>query len=414
MSLWGNKDSKTATGTISITSATGAVVGSSTLFTTQAKIGNTIRVGTEDYQIVAIASDIAATVRSGVIGATMTDRSAVSYTLSEKPASARNSAADALGSTNVFGLDNTEITAGGDNVTSVAVANAGSRYKNTPTVTFSGGNGSSAAATATQANAVITAITVTNVGSAYTSAPTVAIAKPRRNLATTAVSTTVDTLIFPSHTLVINEAVKYYNGGGASATGLVDGTTYFVATAGFTSGTFEVKAAATSGTLAATVDAGTAGQFTCGASALAVGDRVTIAGTNTGTATGVTAGTYKVSAITGTSPNVTGFTLTTEAAVALVTTAGTLVGLTFRTETVVDVSGTGNNAQYFEIQATADAATAVASLGSGAGGIAATHAGWVKRTVGTGGRAGRVQTEVLVAMGSMTGDQADDIEYPDA
>ena len=32
------------------------------------------------------------------------------------------------------------------------------------------------------------------------------------------------------------------------------------------------------------------------------------------------------------------------------------------------------------------------------------HAGWVLRTAGTGGRAGRVQTETLIAMGSMTGD----------
>lgn len=32
------------------------------------------------------------------------------------------------------------------------------------------------------------------------------------------------------------------------------------------------------------------------------------------------------------------------------------------------------------------------------------HAGWVLRKVGTGGRAGRVQTETLIAMGSMTGD----------
>ena len=32
------------------------------------------------------------------------------------------------------------------------------------------------------------------------------------------------------------------------------------------------------------------------------------------------------------------------------------------------------------------------------------HAGWVLRTVGTGGRAGRIQSETLVAMGSMTGD----------
>ena len=32
------------------------------------------------------------------------------------------------------------------------------------------------------------------------------------------------------------------------------------------------------------------------------------------------------------------------------------------------------------------------------------HAGWILRTAGTGGRAGRIKTEVLVAMGSMTGD----------
>lgn len=37
------------------------------------------------------------------------------------------------------------------------------------------------------------------------------------------------------------------------------------------------------------------------------------------------------------------------------------------------------------------------------------HAGWVVRTVGSGGRAGRVQYETLVAMGSMTGDAEDTI-----
>lgn len=37
----------------------------------------------------------------------------------------------------------------------------------------------------------------------------------------------------------------------------------------------------------------------------------------------------------------------------------------------------------------------------------AAHAGWVLRTVGSGGRANRVQNEVLVAMGSMSGDAED-------
>jgi hypothetical protein len=38
------------------------------------------------------------------------------------------------------------------------------------------------------------------------------------------------------------------------------------------------------------------------------------------------------------------------------------------------------------------------------------HAGWNIRTEGSGGRAGRVQYETIVAMGSMTGDGADDTQ----
>lgn len=40
------------------------------------------------------------------------------------------------------------------------------------------------------------------------------------------------------------------------------------------------------------------------------------------------------------------------------------------------------------------------------------HAGWVVKTTGSGGRAGRVQYETLVAMGSMSGD-AEDAVFPD-
>ena len=55
---------------------------------------------------------------------------------------------------------------------------------------------------------------------------------------------------------------------------------------------------------------------------------------------------------------------------------------------------------------------------SGATASHSAHAGWVLRTAGTGGRAGRVQTETLIAMGSMTGDGSasanDDTTYADA
>lgn len=40
------------------------------------------------------------------------------------------------------------------------------------------------------------------------------------------------------------------------------------------------------------------------------------------------------------------------------------------------------------------------------------HSGWILRTEGTGGRAGRIQTEVLVA-GGISGDASDDAVLPD-
>ena len=60
-----------------------------------------------------------------------------------------------------------------------------------------------------------------------------------------------------------------------------------------------------------------------------------------------------------------------------------------------------------------DTATATAIVG-GAANKGVPHAGWVVRTVGTGGRAGRVQYETLVAMGTITSDGTDDSVLPDA
>ena len=47
------------------------------------------------------------------------------------------------------------------------------------------------------------------------------------------------------------------------------------------------------------------------------------------------------------------------------------------------------------------------------GTVKAPHAGWNLRTVGSGGRAGRVQYETLVAMGSLSSDGDDDSVLPD-
>jgi len=116
--------------------------------------------------------------------------------------------------------------------------------------------------------------------------------------------------------------------------------------------TFNLAGGVLNGTVATS---GTGGQFTCGASTLAVGDLIRITGTITGTGTitsYVTGNVYKVSAITGSGSNVTGFTLTTTADAAIVTTAGTLTGLTYSTSNpfgnhplwikTTDTTGTGD------------------------------------------------------------------------
>jgi hypothetical protein len=58
-------------------------------------------------------------------------------------------------------------------VVEIAVTAPGSGYTSAPTVTFTGGAGTGAAATATVAGGLVTAIVVTNMGSGYTSAPTI-------------------------------------------------------------------------------------------------------------------------------------------------------------------------------------------------------------------------------------------------
>ena len=64
------------------------------------------------------------------------------------------------------------LTAG--QVVSVTVTNGGINYSSPPTITFTGGSGSSATAVATVLNGVIQTVTMTVTGSGYLSAPTVA------------------------------------------------------------------------------------------------------------------------------------------------------------------------------------------------------------------------------------------------
>lgn len=102
-------------------------------------------------------------------------------------------------------------------------------------------------------------------------------------------------------------------------------------------------------------------------------------------------------------------------------TSGTKYYIQFANATVVALASEGGGSRisltkgFTETGHTlqGDTATAVAVVG-GAQNKGVAHAGWVVRTVGTGGRAGRVQYETLVAMGTITGDGTDDSILPDA
>ena len=140
-----------------------------------------------------------------------------------------------------------------------------------------------------------------------------------------------------------------------------------------------------------------------------VGDKVVFAGNSVSVPVGLTDnGTYYVS-----------FSNTTVIALSE-TRGGANIAIT-------KAPGTGGNSTGSANGATLQGETATGKLTvGGAKNDGAAHAGWVLRTEGTGGRAGRVQYEVLVAMGSLgaqtsaygtaatTSDASDDLVLPDA
>lgn len=109
-------------------------------------------------------------------------------------------------------------------------------------------------------------------------------------------------------------------------------------------------------------------------------------------------------------------------------TSATVVGGTLGGSITEVTAGTGYSLQEMPISVSASEVGADSNNVFGVDtteiGVtqAAGHAGWVRRTAGSGGRSGRVQYEVLVAGSMITGDatasdggaDADDTEFPDS
>ena len=115
-------------------------------------------------------------------------------------------------------------------------------------------------------------LVMTNLGSNYASIPAVTLDTPRMTIDSSDVAVNTSVFTFGgTRPSTAGFALVYQNGGGTSATGLVSGTTYFIATGtGLSASTFQVKATNTADNPAGTVAiANTAGVFTMGATALA-------------------------------------------------------------------------------------------------------------------------------------------------
>ena len=98
-----------------------------------------------------------------------------------------------------------QISQGGVSFLNIIVPGTG--YSFPPTITFSGGGGSGAAATATVLNGGVVSFTLTSGGSNYSSAPTVMIQAPPATA--TATATISNSQLDPTHTVVVSGASGY-------------------------------------------------------------------------------------------------------------------------------------------------------------------------------------------------------------
>ncbi len=321
---------------------------------------------------------------------------------------------------NILGITSAESLAGVDNVTDIAVNVSGARYVQAPTITVA--------------------------------APTT------RTIATAKVSTTDDTItVDAGHNMRTGTKLTYTSGGTNMTVGgsnLADSTAVFVINTGSTTA-FKIASSlsnANSGTALDIDGAGNNAQTFVGDTATGT---ATISG---GEVTGVTVTdggsdyqavptvtvevpkmTIPTSAVNASSNVITfaghglsdtdqitynqvgGGTLMTNVTDAQTVFVRDKTDNTFKIAatsggTAINI-GTGHNAQTFTIVTGATQCTAVASQGLGLDGDVdsreVAHIGWVKKTVGTGGRAGRVHYETLVAASSISGD-AEDIATPDS
>jgi len=337
MALWGNNDSKTATGYANI-SSNGFVNGTSSVFQSEARVGDFIIMANNDYMIVSITSNTQAQVVGPLQNTTVTAQANAAYVLSEKPKYVLlddGYHGQGGASNTVYGMSVSEANVANGAVREVVITYAGTGYNANAAIAWTGGVGNTVAVADAANNSTngaiisatgrVTSIRTANVGAGFTIGPVGTVSAPAGITfnALTGVSNTNATIAITTANskFLVGDALTYTVAAGNTAVSpLANNTTYYVSF----SNTTTIALATYSG------------------------------GAN-------------IALVAGTSE--TGHTITG------------------KTATIVPVLSGVHESD---------------------------HAGWVRRIVGTGGRAGRITHETLVAMGSIAGDADDDNVMPDA
>ena len=410
----------------------GTLTGTSSYFEEDNAVGDIVRVGDQEMIFIAIASDTSATVINANPGTTLTAFADQDYRVLEKPTSVASVSTTDFESTQVFGVRSTEIHGDqqGGYVSAVALQTAGvAKYVEVPTVTFSGGGGADAEATAVITAGAVSKVTVTDNGSSYETAPTVTVETPRLTIPSTMFNTNNTITYSANHLLVTGDAVNFIIGDGDRPH--FDAVTVNADTGAFNLSTEEVTSVAHPFITGDLMRYSTTGTPPTG---LTSGQYYFIV--KTGANTFKLAATYADAVAT--SPVIVGLSgspagtshtftnhLSLDKPMYIIKTGDTTFKLA-RTAalatagTSVDITYVGTDGNDRKMYLTTGAPVFKAALGVNQGvdnaeSGAVSHTGWVKRKVLTGAHAGRIQYEVLVAMSKngITSDAADDVEFPE-
>ena len=405
MSLWSMNDGSALSHNIT-TNGSATVTSAGTSFITDGIRSGDIIVtaGGEVLRVLSVDANNSLTLTSAASGS----ESGVSATLRKPPTDGKVDVPD----TTVFGVSEAEGVAGSDNINSIALTSTtGARYVQAPTITVAGPT----ARTITQANIDETTNIFTATAHGMATGTKLTYTSNGTNIVhsggTLADATAVFVIKLTDDTFKIASSLSNANSGTA-----LDITNDGNDTNSFVGDTATATATVSGGAVSAITVTGVGSDYQSDPAVTVEVPKMTIPTSAVNASSNVI--TFADHGLADTDQitynQVGGGTLMTNV------TDGQTVFVRDKTDDTFKIAatsggtainiGTGHSAQTFTIVTNATQATATANRGAGgpaAGSATGFHVGWVKRTVGTGGRAGRVQYETLVAASSISGDFED-------